>query len=992
MALKDITITGSIGSYPTLSYGQKTYVSSTDEESFPIEHFTGSAGGTTPNFNGQFATTDLFVNITQSWNGSIDTQVGIVDFTHNTQEEFINGEYSGSGIEVTHQRLIDEHCIQFLNVSTVPVNYKPFFYVADVSSPSYSTILNNFYNRNTSPNLGEIYLFSVDSFFLPSKKVYNIKINRFDDLGNDNTLSLQELTSLRIQFSDLGIVDFPLLTITEYPTYYLYSTYVSLPGGAVNSADNNVLDYQFSASVSTFNIPYSSFWSGSGLVSSIDARSYFNLTEENYLFGDTPNIPIQFTASLDLGSTMLGSFEFRNKTTNSTIAFFNPFISTAGIYTISGSFYPLENNTYELRVINGEINPGTYTINNIQWQFTQSIAPSSSTNLTVLSPYLLENFEYSDCNVLINNATNLEYDPNFYKVNYDTGLLIPTNQQEILDGTAELAPVKPYNYSLNAQVLPRYNGTKITAPDFNTSSNNEVGIVAGNPKPFVGYYGSKGGSTPEVIGKTIINLDYIIDESINAEVPALSDFTYGNQIQLFERGKYLYLDPNGASAQLQFAGNNKYKIYRSGEYATPILYSQTGSNPLYIDSLSFINPDIPSIDDYYNSSTFVATSGQYATFYLYLYVGFYSSLGIDTNNLYFPLLLNPLTTTLPPISGYIQTSIASYTHTFPGDTPRVYNDIYEYEYISAPPVFSNISFINKARFKIKVRNVTGTGAFPNVNLLAMPITLTISIYNRPPASLNYNILQDTQYDIAEQTFTINAGDTKEFDLESSFFIPTNGNIIGIKAKTNISYADFINNTGLIGKYFQTQNGSLEIIQDPSPNSLDISINDGNYILGAADSMYNNTPISFIQFTSSFNNAYGSIYPQISGSGYDSTIYPFELSPDSPEITTQPEYEIRFIADESLTFPILSVYRDPSSGLFALMVSRLEQQLLATLPQETLNSFLIRRWIPRAGYIYLDVDASLGAGIVKPEFITDGIQAKIPEIIKNLTDKGLITQN
>jgi predicted AlkP superfamily phosphohydrolase/phosphomutase len=51
-----------------------------------------------------------------------------------------------------------------------------------------------------------------------------------------------------------------------------------------------------------------------------------------------------------------------------------------------------------------------------------------------------------------------------------------------------------------------------------------------------------------------------------------------------------------------------------------------------------------------------------------------------------------------------------------------------------------------------------------------------------------------------------------------------------------------------------------------------------------------------------------------------------------------------------------------------------------------QSFLIRRWIPKAGYIYLDVDASLGKGIVKPEFITDGIQAKIPQIVKELTDK------
>jgi hypothetical protein len=168
MALKDITITGSIGSYPTLSYGQKTYISSTDEQSFPIEHITGSAGGTTPNFNGQYSTTDLFVNVTQSWSGSVNTQVGIVNFTHDTQEEFINGEYSGSNLEITHQRLIDEDCIQFLNVSTVPVNYKPYFHIAKTSltllnlSPtsSYNIVLNNFLNSNTSPNPGEIYLLS----------------------------------------------------------------------------------------------------------------------------------------------------------------------------------------------------------------------------------------------------------------------------------------------------------------------------------------------------------------------------------------------------------------------------------------------------------------------------------------------------------------------------------------------------------------------------------------------------------------------------------------------------------------------------------------------------------------------------------------------------------------------------------------------------------------------------------------------------------------
>jgi hypothetical protein len=156
MSLKDITITGSINSFPSLSYGQKTYIASTDQQSFPIEHITGSSGGSTPNFNGQVNTTNLFVNITQSWSGSINTPVGIVDYIHNTEEEFINGEYSGSFIQVQDQRLIDEDCIKFLEVNTTEVDYSVFFYL---SSGSQAVSLGNFLDPNTTPSDGEIYIY-----------------------------------------------------------------------------------------------------------------------------------------------------------------------------------------------------------------------------------------------------------------------------------------------------------------------------------------------------------------------------------------------------------------------------------------------------------------------------------------------------------------------------------------------------------------------------------------------------------------------------------------------------------------------------------------------------------------------------------------------------------------------------------------------------------------------------------------------------------------
>jgi hypothetical protein len=106
----------------------------------------------------------------------------------------------------------------------------------------------------------------------------------------------------------------------------------------------------------------------------------------------------------------------------------------------------------------------------------------------------------------------------------------------------------------------------------------------------------------------------------------------------------------------------------------------------------------------------------------------------------------------------------------------------------------------------------------------------------------------------------------------------------------------------------------------------------------------------------------------------------------------PEYEIRFGADEELVFPIIGSFVDIEDGEgFNLIIARPKGYSVPNnVTGDLLQSFLIRRWIPRAGYIYLDVAADLGAGIVKPEFITDEIQAKLPEIVKNLTDKGLIT--
>jgi hypothetical protein len=1006
MALKDITITGSIGSYPTLSYGQKTYISSTDEESFPIEHITGSAGGSTPNFNGQYSTTDLFVNITQSWNGSIDTQVGIVDFIHNTQEEFINGEYSGSGIEVTHQRLIGEDCIQLLNVSTVPVNYKPYFYVAETTEsvaidPIFETIQNNFLDSNTSPNLGEIYLLSIkypkpslgNSRISTIRKITHIKINRFDEQGNDNTLSLQELNSLRILFSDFGAINFPVLSITEYPTYYLYTTDKTLPGSNTKSNDNNVLDYHLSASTFTtpFTFPTSFYFNSinSYTVSSSGIANSFDSTTGTYSVLNSNNVPLTFTASFTLNNPNSNPVYIAcfggDLADNSTFSSLNYLTASSGTntYNVTSSQIYFRENTEQLLflIYNQNSEPSPAIISNLQWKFTQSIAPSSSSNITVLEPYLTENFEYSDCNVLFNNATNLEYDPNFYKVNYDTGLLVPTNQQQILDGTAEFAPVKPYNYSLNAQVLPRYNGVKTTAPDFNTSSSNGTGyganIVAGNPSPFVGYYGARGGSTPEVIGKTVINLDYIIDEDINVQVPALSDFTYGNQIQLFERGKYLYLDPNKDSTNQQFSGNNKYYIYRSGEYATPILYSQTGSDSGRIGILNFTQtPTVVTITNDCQTSVLALTSSLYNSLYKIYSGSITSSNPISPNDLGTPWIpmvwnsssfisANPASSNYSPLAaGSVLFRSSSVTNLNNGESIK-----YGWFLLG-----TTSTYLVNANVKLKIKTN------PNIPQTISGGKLSFVFYKKdlssPPTNLYPFFDADFSYNsvfkFVSYNVSLSPGNANIYDIEfdSDLFEPfTDIEDLSVLAKFDFNM-DISSLSPFSEPYFLIEGGAFSLIQTPSPNNQSISYSDAAYILSITD--HSNPNYSLITFNSSFSLVYNKLYPQLSGSGYDPTIYPFKILPESPDTLPSSEFEIRFAANENLVFPILQSYFN-NLGRLVLKVYR-NNTSLSSLNNTLRQSFLIRRWIPR----------------VKPEFITDEIQAKLPEIVKDLTDKGLIT--
>jgi hypothetical protein len=157
--LGNILLTASINSTPGLLNGQKIYSASNDYTSNPVETFIGGTAGIMPDAQGTFGAlgsciiTGLNSQITQSWTGINDTTVGLVPFTQSTQDEFYNGEFSGSNLTVTEQRLVDEDCEILLYAPTTVISYRPVLFRS--SQVSYGFFL----DANTAPSASELYLF-----------------------------------------------------------------------------------------------------------------------------------------------------------------------------------------------------------------------------------------------------------------------------------------------------------------------------------------------------------------------------------------------------------------------------------------------------------------------------------------------------------------------------------------------------------------------------------------------------------------------------------------------------------------------------------------------------------------------------------------------------------------------------------------------------------------------------------------------------------------
>jgi len=449
-----------------------------------------------------------------------------------------------------------------------------------------------------------------------------IKIARYDANGNDNYTSLRELDKIRIRTNDAGIIEYPIATITEYPSSSLngpYFLYQIVTTNITSSTNNQILNYRVSASRNV------SFIMNNGnevyltnLTESIDNLNYFNPTTGIYTLGNTPNIPLTYTASVQWdgssNSTRVYAAIALLNNQGTALEFipgggYSDYATSLSTFTFSGSFTPIEGQQYQLYI--GNFSSFNFNINTASLSFTQSISPVAGIGTqTILEPYITTPFVNSDYNAIINNASENRLSTEFMDVDYANNPFVPINRIAILSGSATPASVQDSNYSSLKNISSRYIGKQLQSARFNVWSSTDTAFGktpnVSNPKSYFVRFNWLAGTTPEWgntnVGKTNVSIKYIIDEN-GTEIIPVSDqkgINLGILEQTFggSNATLLLTNPDSFGVNLDSV-NNTVPIFRAGQRIKPVLYTQTASynnngNVIgfgFTGSINFTQPD-----------------------------------------------------------------------------------------------------------------------------------------------------------------------------------------------------------------------------------------------------------------------------------------------------------------------------------------------------------------------------------------------------------------
>ena len=204
----------------------------------------------------------------QQWQYSNTTLSGSIPQIHDTQDEFYNGEYSGSTIIVSNGEL-NAGCDAFkhINPTSVPYSIRSYLirnYTLPSSPynipPSYSE--DYWLDSNNDPLPGYVSMGTQGYDFggvdievigyIAGVFPLSLKVSKIDANGTDQSNSLRELKRFQFESGSFSFSPYPpynpthfkIGSITEYQSYFLYGA----NGGTFSSSDRSIPDWSFTGS------------------------------------------------------------------------------------------------------------------------------------------------------------------------------------------------------------------------------------------------------------------------------------------------------------------------------------------------------------------------------------------------------------------------------------------------------------------------------------------------------------------------------------------------------------------------------------------------------------------------------------------------------------------------------------------------------------------------------------------------------------------------
>ena len=311
-----------------------------------------------------------------------------------------------------------------------------------------------------------------------------LKINRLDKDGEDFDQRLALADNIRINYPDVGVVQYNILTTQQQEDYYLMGV---IPQDTTSSI-NEILDYGFTA-----NCDFSGSTPGN-LVNAItawsvteDIQNYFNSSTGIYNFGNTANIPLRITITGSFNTTGEGATALtiyyiasgsnqQGSDGDDTGVIVNSQVVNNEVYTIPEfSFITTGSGLITGSVLEGIQNKVNYITTNgygtasLYWNI-ELVDPTSITSATEtlinISPEQL-NFQWSDYNAVFGNISDPQFSEVFMDVDYSGNYITPINFELLYSGSALKASVQDSNYTQRGWSNGRYDGSRNSSQDFN---------------------------------------------------------------------------------------------------------------------------------------------------------------------------------------------------------------------------------------------------------------------------------------------------------------------------------------------------------------------------------------------------------------------------------------------------------------------------------------------------------------------------------------------